>query len=98
MEIMEFSNHDQMMFNACINLVKSHSSIYSDIKVCSNTGFTTYTSKVLIFLTNPSLREQLRDSDVILTTEEPYKPAICQDVQDDVQSLPIQIILDSDSE
>ena len=42
-EIMELSNHDHMMFRACINLVKSHSSIYSDIKVCSDTGFTTYT-------------------------------------------------------
>ena len=82
---MKLSNHDQMMFNECINLLKSHSSIYSDIKVISNAGLTTFTSKVLIFPTNPYLQEQLRDSDLIIINEEPCEPAICQDVQDDVQ-------------
>ena len=82
---MKVSNHDQMMFNECINLLKSQSSIYSDIKVISNAGLTTFTSKVLIFLTNPFLQEELRDSDLIIINEEPCEPAICRDVQDDVQ-------------
>ena len=81
---MKFSNHDQMMFNECINLLKSPSSIYCDIKVVSNAGLTTFTSKVLVFLTNPFLREQLGDSDIILINEEPREPAICPDLTDEI--------------
>ena len=77
---MKLSNHDQMMFYACTNLLKSHSSSFSDIKVISNAGVTTFTSKVLVFLTNPFLREHLMDSDVIFIDEEPCEPVICQDV------------------
>ena len=83
---MKLSNHDQMMFYACTNLLKSHSSSFSDIKVISNAGVTTFTSKVLVFLTNPFLREHLMDSDVIFIDEEPCEPVICQDVKDDAPS------------
>ena len=88
LQIMHLSNHnhDQMMMDACINLLKSKPSSYSDIKVVSNDGVVSYTSKVLVFLSNPSLGGVLLESDLILLGEEHRETATYLVGQDDVQS------------
>ena len=85
---MEPSNHDKWMMDACINLLKSHSSIYSDFKVVSNDGLVSLTSKVIVFLTNPSLGGLLAESDVILLSQEQNET---DRYQNDVQSQPSMI-------
>ena len=88
---MEPSNHDKWMMDACINLLKSHSSIYSDFKVVSNDGLISLTSKVIVFLTNPSLGGLLAESDVILLREEEYETDSYLTGQNDVQPQPSMI-------